>query len=254
MTRPFLTARWESLVLVNWECPGRLLEPLVPRGTLLDAWHGRTLVSLVGFLFLDTRLRGIPVPGHRNFEEVNLRFYVRRELPDGTSRRAVVFVRELVPRRAIAWLARWLYDEPYRAVPMSHDRDLDPESGGSVLYGWRFGGADFRLGASVSGPAGQVEPGSEAEFVTEHYWGYTRQRDGGTLEYRVEHPRWDVWPAAESRFDGPAAQLYGPDFGALLGSSPSSACVAVGSAVAVHSGTRLDEPLNAAARQNRISQ
>ena len=133
MTRPFLTARWESLVLVNWECPGRLLEPLVPRGTLLDAWHGRTLVSLVGFLFLDTRLRGIPVPGHRNFEEVNLRFYVRRELPDGTSRRAVVFVRELVPRRAIAWHWRAaLYDEPYRAVPMSHDRDLDPESGGSA--------------------------------------------------------------------------------------------------------------------------
>jgi uncharacterized protein len=242
MARPFLTARWESLLLVNWECPERLLEPLVPRGTLLDAWHGRTLVSLVGFLFLDTRLRGIPVPGHRNFEEVNLRFYVRRELPDGTSRRAVVFVRELVPRRAIAALARRLYNEPYLAVPMSHRRKLDAQAGGSVEYGWRHCGSDFRLGAGVEGPARPPEPGSEAEFVTEHYWGYTRQRDGGTLEYRVEHPPWKVWTPAEARFEGPAAALYGPAFGSVLASPPASAFVALGSEVAVHSGTRLAHP------------
>jgi uncharacterized protein YqjF (DUF2071 family) len=242
MPRPFLTARWESLVMLNWDCPRELLEPLVPAGTVLDAWRGRFLVSVVGFLFLDTRLRGIPVPCHRNFEEVNLRFYVRCGMPDGTARRAVVFVRELVPRRAIAALARRAYNEPYLAVPMRHRRNLDPHAGGAAEYGWRFRGDEFRLTARVSGSAQPLDPGSEAEFVTEHYWGYTRQRDGGTLEYQVEHPPWTVWTTAEAHFEGPAVGLYGAELGDVLASPPSSAFVALGSEVAVHPGSRLAAP------------
>ena len=141
MSRPFLTARWESLLLLNYECPASLLEPLVPKGTTLDPWPGTPLISLVGFMFRDTRVRGIALPGHRTFEEVNLRFYVRRETPDGEVRRAVVFIRELVPRRIIATVARVLYNEPYLAVPMSHRLDLDParvappSSTGSMVAG-----------------------------------------------------------------------------------------------------------------------
>ena len=200
---PFLTARWESLVLLNYPCPRALLEPLVPAGTGLDEWQGETLVSLVGFLFTDTRLKGIAIPWHRTFEEVNLRFYVRRTTPAGELRRAVVFIRELVPRAAIATVARWSYNEPYLTVPMSREIALDPSTGGRVAYGWSHEGGEFRLSASVSGPATPLEPGSEAEFVTEHYWGYTRQRDGGTLEYQVEHPRWPVWTSADGDLHGP---------------------------------------------------
>jgi len=239
MPRPFLTARWDSLVLLNYRCPPDLLAPLVPVGTELDSWHGQALVSLVGFIFGDTRLRGLPIPFHRTFEEVNLRFYVRRQVPSGPPRRAVVFIRELVPRRAIATIARWAYNEPYLAVPMSHSRDLDPARGGRVDYTWRYEGAVFAMGATVAGPSRPLRPGSEAEFITEHYWGYTRQRDGGTLEYQVEHPPWTVWDRADHHFTGPARILYGPAFGQVLAAGPSSAYVAVGSAVTVRVGRRL---------------
>ena len=234
--RPFLTARWESLVLLNYPCRREWLEPLVPSGTELDTWQGDTLVSLVGFLFTDTRLLGVPVPFHRTFEEVNLRFYVRRRGPDGVMRRAVVFVRELVPRVAIAWTARAIYNEPYLAVPMSHAIALDPAHGGRAQYGWRHRHEVFALEAAANGPAAALEPETEAAFITEHYWGYTRQRDGGTLEYEVVHPPWRVWTAASHSFRGDATALYGPHFADLLRTSPRSAFVAAGSAVEVHVG------------------
>lgn len=237
---PFLTARWESLVLLNYACPRAWLEPLVPAGTELDDWQGETLVSLVGFLFADTRLKGMAIPFHRTFEEVNLRFYVRRRTATGETRRAVVFIRELVPRLAIALMARWTYNEPYAAVPMSHAIDLDPDRGGAVRYGWRYRATDYALSATVAGPARPLEGGTETEFITEHYWGYTRQRDGGTLEYEVAHPPWRVWTASASTFTGDATALYGPHFAGLLRGSPRTAFVAVGSAVEVHVGRRLD--------------
>lgn len=240
MSRPFLTARWESLLLLNYECPASLLEPLVPKGTTLDPWPGTPLISLVGFMFRDTRVRGIALPGHRTFEEVNLRFYVRRETPDGEVRRAVVFIRELVPRRIIATVARVLYNEPYLAVPMSHRLDLDPGSGGSAEFNWKHGGGRFSLSGKATGAAQESAANSEAEFITEHYWGYTRQRDGGTLEYKVDHPRWPVWQLDEAAFSGEATALYGAPFAELLASPPRSAFLATGSEVAVYSGRRLD--------------
>lgn len=239
MRHPFLTARWESLLFLNYACPPELLRPLVPSGTGLDTWNGASVMSLVGFRFRDTRLRGLPIPFHRNFEEVNLRFYVTRPDQDGIARRAVVFIRELVPRFAIATIARWTYNEPYMAVPMAHRIDLREDTGGTVEYSWRHRGDPFSMMGSVQGPAEPLAPGSEAEFITEHYWGYTRQRDGSTLEYQVEHPHWNVWTARSARFDGPAHQLYGVAFGKLLASPPQSAFVAVGSEVAVFPGKLL---------------
>lgn len=236
MPRPFLTARWENLVLLNHACPEALLEPLVPAGTVLDRWQGESIISLVGFRFVDTRVLGLSIPFHRTFVEVNLRFYVRRQAAPGDPRRAVVFIRELVPRRAIAALARAMYNEPYLAVPMTEHQALDPHRGGTVAYGWRHRGVDHRLEATAAGPARPLRAGSEAEFITEHFWGYTRQRDGRTLEYQVEHPRWEVWEAAEAHFEGGGDQVYGAAFAEVLASPPRSAFVALGSAVSVHHG------------------
>lgn len=237
--RPFLTARWEHLVLINYSCPGELLAPLVPRGTVLDPWRGDAVVSLVGFLFRDTRLLGLRIPCHVVFEEVNLRFYVRRITPSGKVRRAVVFVRELVPRAAIAAVARWLYNEPYLAVPMEHHSSLDERHGGAASYSWRYRDARFAIAADAAGPARPPAPGSEAEFITEHYWGCTRQRNGTTLEYQVEHPTWAIWEATRSTVTGPLSSLYGAEFGEVLSRPPRSAFVAVGSPVSVHRGRRL---------------
>lgn len=241
MPRPFLTARWDDLVLLNFRCPRELLEPLVPRGTALDSWRGDTLVSLVGFFFRNTRVLGLRIPFHHTFEEVNLRFYVRRTTSSGETRRAVVFIRELVPRTAIAALARWTYNEPYLAVPMDHRSSLSETQGGAVEYSWRHRDAPFAISASVSGPAILPPADSDAEFITEHYWGYTRQRDGSTIEYQVEHPQWPTWEASSAQFAGDGAALYGPAFGEVLASRPHSVFVAKGSEIAVHVGARIDE-------------
>ncbi len=240
-TRRFLTGRWTHLAMVNFACPAKILEPLVPAGTTLDRHGDTTQVSLVGFMFRDTRLRGVPVPFHRTFEEVNLRFYVRREAPEGV-RRGVVFVRELVPKRALATVARLAYQERYLAVPMAHrielDRAADP-SAGRVEYTWRFGASPFRLGVTVDGPLADVPVGSEAEFITEHYWGYVAQRGGSTVEYAVEHPRWRAHAVRDVVVEGDFAALYGEGFGRVLSATPMSAFLAEGSEIVVRRGRTL---------------
>ena len=237
-TPRFLTAEWRQLAMVNFAVDPAVLTPLVPRGTELDAWNGTTLVSAVGFRFLRTRLLGMPIPLHRNFEEVNLRFYVRREHPDGL-RRGVVFVKELVPRRAIAAVARYLYNENYLALPMAHRVESRGDVS-QVLFRWRHAEAWGELGLETVGPPALPADGSEEEFVTEHYWGYVRQRDGSTLEYRVEHPRWRVWQARAPRFVCDVAALYGPGLVGALAAEPRSAFLAEGSPVMVRRGRLLE--------------
>ena len=233
MASPFLRAEWRHLAMLNFEIDPGVLRPFVPRGTELDAWNGRTHVSVVGFLFLDTTVLGLAIPFHRNFEEVNLRFYVRRNAADGW-RRGVVFLKEIVPRAAIAFVARTLYNENYVALPMSHRSDR------AVSYGWRFAGREMSLSLVADGPPLEMPAGSHEEFIAEHYWGYSAQRDGGTVEYKVEHPRWRIARASEARLDCDAARLYGPQFAECLGRPPSSAFLAEGSAVTVFKGVRLD--------------
>lgn len=236
--RPFLTAQWRHLAMVNYEIDRAVLQPLVPAGTELDCWQGRAFVSVVGFRFLDTRVWGRPIPYHRDFEEVNLRFYVRRRAEDGW-RRAVVFVKEIVPRVAIAITARWLYGENYVALPMRHHIESDAKST-SVSYSWWLRHGEYRLDMSVNGESRDVIDGSEEEFITEHYWGYARGRHETTTEYRVEHPRWRVRPASSARFTGDVAALYGAEFVECLSASPTSAFLADGSDIAVFKGMHLN--------------
>lgn len=233
----FLTAEWRSLIMSNYAVPPELLTPYLPRGVELDLWQGEALISLVGFMFLNTRVLGVPIPWHRNFEEVNLRFYVRRHTANGIVR-GVVFIRELVPRLAIATVARTIYNEPYLAVPMAHDGPPQG-SGGRFEYSWRYRGQRQTLGAETVGEQAPMAAGSAEEFIFEHYWGYTRQRDGGTVEYQVEHPRWRVWQTARVWREGDAAALYGEAFAQALDAEPRSAFVAEGSPVIVRRGVRL---------------
>ncbi len=239
---PFLRAEWRHLALLNFEVDPRILGKFVPAGTELDLWNGHTYVSVVGFLFLKTRVLGLPIPFHRNFEEVNLRFYVRRRAAEGW-RRAVTFIKELVPRTAIAWAARTLYNENYLAVPMSHRLEHEEGDRGqvrSVSYSWLFSGQENRIELVTCSEPSPIQEGSEEEFIAEHYWGYSAQRDGGTIEYRVEHPRWCVATAAEARLDCDVAGLYGEAFRESLERPPSSAFLADGSKVTVFRGVRID--------------
>jgi uncharacterized protein len=240
----FLTAEWRWLVMLNYEVPPEVLAPFVPRGTTLDLWQGRALASVVGFRFLDTRVVGVPIPFHRNFDEVNLRFYVRRDLPGGETRRAVVFIRELVPKRMIAWVARALYNEPYRALPMRSKTPQEPdEEPGLVYYTWlrrtTGGNRSEHVAARTYGDASVPAVGTEAQFIAEHYWGYTRLRDGSTIEYEVRHPSWRVWAADDADLRVDVATLYGSEFVGPLTGPPRSAFVAEGSPVSVHWPTHL---------------
>lgn len=236
--KPFLTAEWKHLAMLNFEIQPSLLKSFVPAGTELDSWNGRTFVSMVGFLFCQTRVFGWPIPFHRNFEEVNLRFYVRRKASDGW-RRGVVFIKEIVPRAAIALVARQVYNEPYRALPMSHHLEVSAGRVVSVEYAWMHAGNQNFIRLNPKGPPKPLSEGSEAEFITEHYWGYNRQRDGSTLEYRVEHPRWRVSEAAEAGLECDVEGLYGRSFLESLTGRPSSAFLAEGSAVKVFPGKRV---------------
>lgn len=220
----FLTARWEHLVMLNWQVDASWLQPFVPAGTTLDPHGGHHWCSLVGFLFLDTRLKGVPVPGHQDFEELNLRFYVRRD-----DKRGVVFVKELVPKWAIATIARLAYNENYVSVPMDHRLDE------RVTYTF---GSDGELSARPVGENRSLQPGSHEEFIAEHYWGYARQRDGGTVEYEVVHPPWRVRDAVDPVFRGPH-DLYPPEFMDRFTDPPDSAFVAEGSEISVEPGGRL---------------
>ena len=240
--RPFLAAEWRDLAMLNYAVPPEVLQPLVPAGTELDSWQGTTFVSVVGFRFVSTQVLGVSLPGHTDFEEVNLRFYVRRLAEDGW-RRGVVFVRELVPRRAIAWVAKLWYNEPYRALRMRHHIDRrDDGTPNRVRYEWRRSGTWEGLALETRGVAGSLTAGSEAEFITEHYWGYTRQRDGSTIEYRVQHPPWRVWSAGAARLSAAVAPLYGAQFAPLMQDAPSSAFLAEGSPVVVYRPVRLPLP------------
>ena len=216
--------------MLNFVVDPRIVASLVPPGTEIDFENGETFLSVVGFLFLDTRLLGLPIPLHRDFEEVNLRFYVRKKSAD-TWRRGVVFIRELVPRRAIALVARAFYGENYLALPMKHQiNHVDLKL--SVEYFWRRGRKWESLKISASSEPQSISAGSHAEFITEHYWGYTWVR-GGCSEYRVEHPRWKVWNANTFEFSADVAALYGQQFVEPLTTPPRSAFIADGSAISV---------------------
>jgi len=236
---PFLTAEWRHLAMINYQVSPALLQPLVPRGTELDSHQGRVFVSLVGFRFLNTHVLGCRIPRHTDFDEINLRFYVRRQVA-GEIRRAVTFVREIVPRRAIAIVARALYNEPYVRFPVRSDvRLADGSRPARASYAWQSDGAWHELALEAVGEPELPVTESDAAFITEHYWGYTRQRDGGTIEYNVVHPRWRVCPARVVQVSGDMAGLYGQAFGEILGGRPASAFIAEGSGVTVSRPVRV---------------
>jgi uncharacterized protein YqjF (DUF2071 family) len=237
----FLTAEWKHLAMLNYEIEPSVLRPMVPSHTELDAWNGKTFVSLVGFMFLKTRVLGLPIPFHQNFEEVNLRFYVRHK-SGGEWRRGVVFIKEIVPRWAIATVARVVYNENYASMPMRHSLEVEAgtvQRDGAVEYGWHYQGEWNHLRTVTQGAAQRLVAGSEEEFITEHYWGYAAQKNGGCMEYQVEHPSWRVWQVSESSLRCNVAALYGEKYAEALAGKACSAFVAEGSPIVVRKGVKL---------------
>lgn len=231
--RKFLTAKWQNLIMANYEVAPELLADYLPRETTLDFHEGKCFVSLVAFMFLDTRVLGVPVPFHINFEEVNLRFYVKRET-ENEVRRGVVFVKEIVPRYAIATVANVLYGEPYEAWRMSNSKD-----GKDLSYTWWKNDSVNIVKAEIGGNTGVPAENSHGEFIIEHYWGYTKRGALRTDEYKVEHPKWELFNVHNSEIKVDFGRVYGERFAFLSEQKPYSILLAKGSEISVYKGEKI---------------
>ena len=233
----FLSAEWRKLILINYAIEEKHLLPYLPAGTQLDTYNGICYVSLVGFMFINTKLKGIPVPFHQNFEEVNLRFYVKHKTKNGAERRGVVFIKEIVPKMMISFVANTLYGEHYETLDMDHSWN---EREGLLEVEYKIEKEQWYSMKVIADPASEEIPVScEAEFITEHYWGYTKLNETETSEYEVWHPRWKVHPVKSYSCDFDFGKVYGSDFAFINDLKPFSVMLAEGSEIKVMEGGKL---------------
>jgi uncharacterized protein len=233
----FLKAEWRKLALANYIIDKKLLEKYVPIGTELDLWKGRCYVSLIGFMFVNTKLLGFKIPFHTNFEEVNLRFYVKR-YDNGEWKRGVVFIKEIVPKWALTFVANTVYNENYETLPMEHSWILN-ENQRTVKYRWKKSGKWNSIKIDTSIEKFKIEPNSETEFITEHYWGYAKVNQSISNEYEVTHPRWEVYKVNDYEIDIDFGTVYGKEFECLNSVNPISVMLAEGSEITVESKKRI---------------
>ncbi|MGN7863192.1 YqjF family protein [Chryseobacterium sp. 22458] len=225
----FLKAEWRKLAIINYEINPDLLLQYLPEGTELDFYKGKCYVSLVGFMFLNTRLLGLPIPFHRNFEEVNLRFYVKKK-ENGIWKRGVVFIKEIVPKPALSFVANSIYKENYHTMPM---RNLIHEKEDELLISYSWKDKSWHtLQITAESKAQTMEANSEFEFITEHYWGFTKN-ENKTSEYEVCHPKWKYYLIKDYKLDIHFGNIYGKDFESLDSQEPVSVMLAEGSEIEV---------------------
>jgi uncharacterized protein YqjF (DUF2071 family) len=243
MSSVFLSAEWRKLAIANYEVDPKFLLSYLPYKTELDFWNGACYVSLVGFMFLDTKLKGIRIPFHANFEEVNLRFYVRYYDSETKEwKRGVVFIKEIVPKPALAFIANIIYKENYQTMQMNHSW-TERQDELLVEYAWKLKRWNTFKVIAASRAVNIVE-GSEEEFITEHYWGYTKIAGDKSSEYQVEHPQWNVYAVKETVIDVDFGNVYGEKFNWLNNQRPKSVFLAEGSQIKVRSGSIIGESQN----------
>jgi uncharacterized protein YqjF (DUF2071 family) len=235
--RTFLNGQWRKLVMVNYAVNPEVLKKHIPFNTELDLWNDTCYVSLVGFMFVDTRVLRLRIPFHINFEEINLRFYVKYKETD-EYKRGVVFVKEIVPRPALTIVANALYGENYETLPTRHTWE-ENDNNRMVEYGWKKQGKWNSLKVVADKTPVDIKPESEEEFITEHFWGYTKINNNVTSEYEVAHPRWQIYPIQNYEVDVDFATVYGADFAFLQDMQPASVYLAEGSEIIVRQGAKI---------------
>ena len=227
----FLKAEWQNLIMANYAIEDACLLPYLPKGVELDYFEGKSYISLVGFLFKDSCIFNMPIPSMGTFEEVNLRFYVRRKVRNDW-RRGVVFVNETVPNKMVAWVANKLYKEHYTAVPTRHAW-IETNHKKKIEYQWKVQSAWNRMEVEASTSKRKMIKGSVEEFIFEHYYGYTKVNDTHSLEYKIRHPSWEVHDVYDHQIECDFAAFYGPDFEVLNTTKPHTVLLAAGSSISV---------------------
>lgn len=217
--------------MANYEVSRDVLTSYLPHGVELDDYEDKFFVSLVGFMFKQTSLFGIPVPFLGTFEEINLRFYVKRVEGD-VIKRGVVFINETVPYKAVAWVANKLYKEHYIAIP-TKNTILFSDATKNIRYEWKINSAWNHLVVNAINESSPMATGSMEEFIYEHYYGYTKLDSTRSQEYKVAHARWHVNRVIDHTIDCDFEAMYGQDFSFLKHKPPHSVFVAEGSNVDV---------------------
>ena len=235
----FLSADWHNLLFANYVIDPKVLTPFVPEGTNLNYHNGSCYISVVAFQFLNTKVFGFPAFTNRKFAEINLRFYVKRRLPDGSERSGVVFVKEIVPSRLIAWTARTLYGENYIAMDMDHQITAISNQEKKVIYRCGVQELSNRISAVVSQERATNGNGTLEAYITEHYWGYSGTDQNSTVEYEVKHPKWPVNRINDCSIDFDFESLYGTPFRLLSEIEPTSVLYCKGSDITVHFGAKV---------------
>lgn len=227
----FLKANWENIVMANYALDPKILEPYLPKGVELDLYEGKAVVSLVGFMFKNTKLFNVHIPYFGTFEEINMRFYVLRKEEDEI-KRGVVFINETIPYKLVAWMANKLYKEHYTTIPTKHTINIT-EHKKEIKYEWLKDNKwnSIALETSVSSEA--MAEGSFEQFIFEHYYGYTKINEMATEEYRLHHPSWKVNTITKCVIDCNFKSMYGDDFEILNSTKPIAVFIAEGSKVEV---------------------
>lgn len=233
----FLTAQWKNLIMANYTVNPETLQKYLPAGTELDYWNGHCYVSLVGFLFKNTKILGLRIPNHTNFEEVNLRFYVKR-FENNQWKRGVVFIQEIVPKSAITFVANTFYKENYKTLIMQHENQLKAEIR-KVRYSWKNQKKTNHILVNAYDFATTIEEGSEAAFITEHYFGYTKRNKNTTYEYEVKHPKWKQYPIKNFDIQIDFENVYGNEFAFMNQLRPTSVILAKGSEISVENKRKI---------------
>ena len=232
MKKTFLTAEWRKLILVNYVIDPEILKPYLPYKTEIDLWEGKCYVSLVAFMFKNTKVMGMKLPFHVNFEEANLRFYVKHKTKDGEWRRGVVFIKEIVPKAIITFVANTIYKEHYQTMEMKH-KTIEEIENIQVSYSWKNNDHWDKVSVKADNKAVDFKENTEVEFITEHFWGYTKINKEKTSEYEVAHPKWSLYNVWDYSLDINFEQLYGKSFSFLKELKPKSIMLAEGSEISV---------------------
>jgi uncharacterized protein YqjF (DUF2071 family) len=228
----FLKANWENIIMANYEIDPKILILFVPKGVELDLFDGKCYVSLVGFVFKNTKLFNVPIPFFGNFEEINLRFYVKRTEENVVTKRGVVFINETIPYPIVAWVANKLYNEHYTVVPTKHEINTE-KSSKKVKFEWLLNKKWNSIAVTASTTSKKMKPNSLESFIYEHYYGYTKTADNRTEEYKLQHPSWKTTEVLDFQIECDFDAMYGKSFSVLNQTKPAAVFIADGSAVGI---------------------
>ena len=234
--KTFLTAEWKKLIIANYEVEQNVLEKYLPYKTELDLWNNNCYLSLVGFMFLNTKVKGLEIPYHINFEEVNLRFYIKHKA-NNEWKRGVVFIKEIVPKSVLTFVANTVYKEHYETLPMEHNWKKNIETI-EVEYRWKKSEWNS-IKVIADNSLYDLKEGSEEEFISEHYWGYTKTSENSTSEYGVEHPKWQFYKVKDFDIKADFEKTYTKEFRFLNSTKPKSVFLAEGSEISVKEGKKI---------------